>query len=363
MSEAKDIQIPDIEKALEGLCSSSNQKNYTKACLFTLIIYAHEPERVKYHLELVGNILDKFPCRIIFIQIESHADKYLHVDVANVTRNREDTAIVCDQITIRSSPSELSRVPYIVIPHIVPDLPVYLLWSQTPFLDHTIFPALQPYASRIIFDSECSESLHQFSKEMLQNLDLLKMDVMDINWALISNWRGLFAQLFDSPARLSVLQKCKSLKIVYNIAGNKNTRHPAMRALYLQGWLASCLGWTYRSSEKLDDVTMIVYAAKENPSIVTLCPQSTPNLSQGSIVSIEVNSIDGHTIFISRKQSLSLALIHASSQEQCELPFTLALPDVHQGLAFMKEIFYHTLDHHYRDVLKFISHMDETVLS
>lgn len=362
MSEALDIKIPDIEKALENLCQSPKDKKHIKACLFTLIIYAHESKRIKYHQELVENILDKFPCRIIFIQGESELDKYLHVDVANVTSGREGTTVICDQITIKSSHSELTRVPYIVIPHIVPDLPVYLLWSQSPFKEHIIFPALQPYASRIIFDSECSDSLHRFSEEMLQNLNMLKMDVMDINWALVSNWRDMLGQLFDTPARLSALQRCKSLRITYNDINTEMSYHPAIRAIYLQGWLASCLNWTYCNAEKMDDITMINFAAKGHPSIVALCPQTDDSLPPGAIISIELNSIDGYTFFISRKQSLSLVVVHISSHEQCELPYTLPLPDVHQGLTFMKEIFYHKLDAHYRNMLEIISKMDEKVL-
>lgn len=362
MVEAVDIQIPNIEKALENLCESPKDKKHIKACLFTLIIYAHEPKRIKYHQELIDNILDKFPCRIIFIQGESKPTKYLHVDVANVTSGKAGTMVVCDQITIKSSHSELHRVPYIVIPHIVPDLPVYLLWSQTPFKEHMIFPALQPYASRIIFDSGCSENLHQFSEEMLQNLNLLKMDVMDINWALVSNWRDMLVQLFDAPARFSVLQKCKSLRITYNHVNTEIPHHQAIRAIYIQGWLASRLQWKYYDAEKVNGMTIISYMTKEHPSIVALCPKADDSLPPGAIISIELNSIDDQTFYVSRKQSLSQVVIHISSRDQCELPYTLPLPDVHQGLTFIKEIFYHKLGNHYHDMLKLISKMDKVVL-
>ncbi|MBA3815447.1 MAG: glucose-6-phosphate dehydrogenase assembly protein OpcA [Parachlamydiaceae bacterium] len=362
MSQALDIQIPDIEKALENLSEFPKDKKHNKACLFTLIIYAHEPKRIKQHQELIDNILDKFPCRIIFIQGEDKSTKYLHVGVANVKSGQEGTTVICDQITIKASQSELARVPYIVIPHIIPDLPVYLLWSQTPFKEHIIFPSLQPYASRIIFDTECSESLHQFSEEMLENMNVLKMDVMDINWALISNWRDMLVQLFDTPTKLSSLQKCKSLKITYNNAKTEMSCCPAIRAIYLQGWLASKLKWGYSNVEKSDNSTIINYDTNDHPSIVTLRSENDEKLPSGAIISIELNTVDGFLINISRNQSLSQAVIHISSQEQCELPYTLPLPDVHQGLTFMKEIFYHKLSDHYLDMLKIISKMDKSVL-
>jgi glucose-6-phosphate dehydrogenase assembly protein OpcA len=188
------------------------------------------------------------------------------------------------------------------------------------------------------------------------------MDVMDINWALISSWRDMFGQLFDTSARLSVLQKCKSLKITYNNAKTEMSAHPAIRAIYLQGWLASRLKWNYHSAEKVNDITLISYFNITHPSIVALCEETDVNLPNGAIISIELNSIEGDTFLISRKQSLSQVVIHISSHNQCELPYTLPLPDVHQGLTFMKEIFYHKLSDQYREMLNIISKLDNTVL-
>lgn len=361
MTKAIDIQVPEIEKSLENLSELPKGKKYIKACLFTLIIYAHDPRKIKYCQELINNILDKFPCRIIFIQGEKQISKYLHVDLANVTSGAEGTIVVCDQITIKTSPDELARVPYIALPHIVPDLPVYLLWGQTPSKEDVVFSALQPFASRIIFDSECSDNLHQFTQEMLQNFNV-HMDIMDINWALLSNWRDILVQLFDTPARFSLLQKCKSLQITYNSSKTEVSHHPAIRAIYLQGWLASRLQWKYHAAEKVDDITIINYIGQEHPSVVALCPKKDDSLPPGSIISIELNSIDGCSIYIYRKQTLSQAVVHISSREQCELPYNVPLPNVHQGLAFMKEIFYHKLSDHYHDMLKIISKIDKQAL-
>lgn len=361
MSNSIDIKIPDIEKELDKLWESPKEKKQIKACLFTLIIYAHEPRRIKYLQDLVDTILDKFPCRIIFIKADNTAKQnYLHVNVANVLSGKESTPIACDQITIEASKSQLFRIPYIVIPHIVPDLPVYLLWSQTPFEEHDIFPALQPYASRVIFDSECSDNLNRFCQEMQLNLDVLKMDVMDINWALVSNWRDMLVQLFDTPQKLDFLKDCKSLTISYNDTKTETLQHPEIRAMYLQGWIASRLQWKYVSSDSFQNSLIISYTMEQHPHIVALSPHTHPELPPGAIVSIEINSTDGRSYYVARKQSLSQAVVHYSSRETCELPYTLPLPDVHRGLTFMKEIFYHKLSDHYREMLSMISNLDHS---
>lgn len=359
MLNALDIKIPDIEKELNKLWESPKEKKQIKACLFTLIIYAHEPRRIKYLQDLVDTILDKFPCRIFFIKADDKGqENYFHVSVANVMSGKGSALVACDQITIEASKSQLFRVPYIVIPHITPDLPVCLLWSQTPFEEHDIFPALQPYASRVIFDSECSDNLNRFCREMQYNLEALKMDIMDINWALVSNWRDMIVQMFDTPQKLEFLKNCKKIIITYNDLKTETQQHPEIRAIYLQGWIASRLKLTYKSSETFQNHTIINYVSSAYPVIITLCPHTHADLPSGAIVSLEISSIDGRSYFVTRKKSLSQVVVHCSSLEKCELPYSLPLPDVHKGLSFMKEIFYHKLSDHYRDMLKMIANLD-----
>lgn len=358
MSNSVDIRIPDIEKELEKLGETPKEKQQIKACLFTLIIYAHEPRRIKYLQDLVNTILDKFPCRIIFIKADDKASHdYFHVNVANVSSGQESTMVACDQITIDTSRSQLFRVPYIVVPHIIPDLPVYLLWSQTPFEEQDIFPAIQPFASRVIFDTECSDNLNRFCQEMLLNLEVLKMDIMDINWALLSNWRDVLVQMFDTPQKIDFLKNCKSLNITYNNAKTETLQHPEIRAIYLQGWLASRLKWKYRSVESLDNTKLITYLSPELPIIIALCPQGHPDLPPGAIISLEITSNDGRSYHVARKQSLSQVVVHCSSLEKCELPYSLPLPDVHRGQTFLKEIFFHKLSDHYPEMLRMIANL------
>ena len=152
------------------------------------------------------------------------------------------------------------------------------------------------------------------------------------------------------------------MKITYNDAKKDTFQHPEIRPIYLQGWLAARLKWNYYGIETYQHNTIISYTTQTYPAIVVLYPQSHKDLASGAIISIELTSVDGYSFYISRKQSLSQVVVHESSPEKCELPYTLPLPDVHQGLTFMKEIFYHSLVDHYQDMLKIIAHMDQVVL-
>lgn len=369
ISSIPDIQIPNIEQELNLLWNIKKESSIpqhakpSKACLFTLILYAREERRANYLQELIDTILDKFPCRIIFIQGDKEtATSYFHVKVSTVISGQSSgakgAAVACDQILIEASQDQLFRAPYVVVPHIVPDLPVYLLWGQNPFEEKDIFPHLQPYASRVIFDSECADNLALFCEEMQASLDSLKMDIMDINWALASNWRDMLIQLFDTPEKFQQLNDCKSLIIQYNGKKTETMRHPEIRALYLQGWLACCLKWRYREAEKHEDSVVISYFGAIHPVVVALTAQDIPDQPPGAIMSIEIATATGHSYYASRKGNLPQVLIHASAKETCELPFTLPLPNVYRGLNFMREIFFSKLGEHYREMLTIISKLD-----
>jgi glucose-6-phosphate dehydrogenase assembly protein OpcA len=363
-----DIQIPNIEKELD-LQWSLQKKDYdTKASLFTLIIYAQDKRRVSYLQELVNSILDKFPCRIIFIQREKEStSSYFRIHVSSITSKQQhakgSSNVRCDQIVIESSHDQLFRAPFLVIPNIVPDLPVYLLWGQNPFEEKNIFPYVQKYAKRVIFDSECADDLKLFFKEMQLNLDTLKMDVMDINWAIAGNWRDIICELFESPEKVENLKASKSIIVQYNDCQTKTNTHPEIRALYLQGWLASALNWRFQNVERFDKDVILSYFGPIHPVIIALSPQTDPHLPAGSLIGVEITTTTGSVYSLSRKENLQKVLVHSSSKDACELPYTLSLSNYHKGLAFMKEIFFGKLGCHYRETLKAISKIDLKIFS
>lgn len=363
-SETVDIEIPKIEKELNRL-SGGIPDAKQKASLFTLVIYAHYSRSIKYVQELVDSILDKFPCRIIFIRCDDQAQTpYFHVNVSTVKSGTGNESSICDQITIDASKDQLKRVPYLILPHLVPDLPVYLIWTQNPFEENEIFPHLKPIASRVIFDSECSDDLQTFCKEMRNNLESLNIDLMDINWAFISNWRDIIGQVFESPQKLEQMRNCKSMMITYNSYKSETYQHPEIRPIYLQGWIASRLNWRYRQTEHFDKHGIISYYSDKNPVVVALQPKNYDNLPPGAIFSIEILTTQGENLFITRKDSnYQQVLVKSSSKETCELPYTLPLPNVHRGMTFLKEIFYQKLSDHYGEMLKVISQIDFKLMS
>lgn len=367
MTQPIDINIPDIEKELSKLWKQAEDQKQAKACLFNLVIYANEAKRVKFLQEFSDNILAKFPCRLIFIHSDQLATKsYFSVDVSTVmSGNIENrSTIACDQILIRASKDQLFRVPFIIIPHLERDLPIFLLWGQNPLEDHVIYPALQPYATRVIFDSECSDNLNLFCKEMLMGMDSLGIDAIDLNWALISNWRDMLRQLFSGQEMISKLQNCKSIIINYNDCKDhpelhtESLRYPEIRAIYLQGWLASRLKWRFRSLEIFKTSTIINYFSPITEVTVALSPMENPELPPGTILSMEFTMKDGSSYEIIRKEKLSQVVVHSFNENECQLPFTLPLPSSHKGMNFIQEIFYNPAGEQFDQMIELVSKLD-----
>ena len=363
MNETVDIQVANIEDELNKLRAATKAKNQIKACLFNLIIYTIDARRTNYLQELVRTIIEKFPCRIIFIRGDAESTQdYLRTEVSNVTTEQGGMVIACEQITINVSQSQMHRVPFLILPHLVSDLPIHLLWGQNPMDENLILPQFQKYATRLIFDSECSENLQNFSRQLLDKMDTFdKIEMMDINWAFTSNWREIIVQIFDTQDKICQLSSSRTVNIVYNDHKTEFLKHSEIRAIYLQGWLAAQLQWKFVKSEILNGKRILTYQSQDNQLVtIALCPKILTDLPPGAILEVEIATKDNHFCSISRKQKLPQVVIHASTLEKCELPFTLPLPNIHRGFTFMKEIFYYSLSDHYRNMLQTIAQIENS---
>lgn len=351
MNTSKNIPINQIEAELTRLWEAEGKTNKIKACLFNLIIYTDEKRRTEYFWDVVHKVIEKYPSRIIFIEGGHPDPNHLEVSVSNLRINKKGALIACDQITIEAGAAMQERVPFTILPLLIPDLPVYLLWGQDPTRENTILPQLLGVANRLIFDAECSKNLPTFSKKVLEQMEAMPGDVMDINWALTSGWRDVLAQIFASKAKHEQLKRFRSLKIVYNDRSTEWIHHRDIPAIYLQAWLASQLDW--KATSITDDT--LTYASQEGPVTVQLVPLTREEIFPGSILSVEFTSHDDQCISVQRQGKLAKVAVHISTLQQCDLPYTLPLPDFRQGIAFLREIFFEKTGDHYKQMLKTIA--------
>ncbi len=331
----------NIQVAVEG-------QNLIKASLFNLIVIANSIQRGLVCRELVRIVTSKFPCRVLFVQ----SDESNQADFFQTEHTIQSIANVCfDQFTINSSTNQLHKVPFLLLPNIMPDLPVYILVGNDPTEDHVILPQIQKYANRVIFDCESIDNLQRFSERMLAMIHDSTGSLIDVNWARAKGWREVMARVFYGDEKIDHLNQARMISISF--AGRALNPNPQdeLQALYLQAWLAAQLGWNLDSIEKQEGHISIHYRSHQNPITVTIAPKDTDILNTGAIFSIEVMTHGEAHYLLSHERDRQLVTVHASTLERCEMPYTLFLQNYQAGTALVNEIFYQPPSEHYPAML------------
>lgn len=360
MSPTQDeIQIADVALELAKLGAEGKKKGQVKGCLFNLIVYSQDPHRGVFLKDIVQTVTETFPCRIIFIECDLQTTQnFLKVSVEEELIKKDGSIISCDRINIKSTPKYLNRVPYLVLPHFVPDLPIYLLWGQDPSQENEILPFLLTYATRLIFDSDSSCDIRTFCRKMFSEAALRKIPVTDMNWASLASWRQILFQIFDTNEKLEQLRNCKQITIRYNSKVTEIYQHTERRAVYLQGWLAAQLGWQYTNSSIQKGSMKITYKNRQGGQTdVILAGENKVDLTPGAIFDVEVRVNDDIIYDLARISAQPFIRAQISMKEACELPVTLILQHSKKGLMFMNEIFFFPCSQHYWNMLKAIENL------
>ena len=325
-----------IERELVRIWESLDKTNKTRACLFNLIVFNQLSARTDYIRNIVQKIIDTFPCRVLFVSHDSDPSKSYLKTAVSVMASQEKNSTVCDDIDIGVAGSDWERVPYVILPHIVPDLPVYLLWAEDPSKPHPLFQPLSNLATRIIFDSESADSLFGFAQALLSFKEQKGLDIADLNWARLEGWRDLLSSTFDSKERLGDLRDVKELFITYNARESEFFCHLKIQAMYLLALLSARLGWRFQSVQGHKGAFRFQF----DKVAATIESCFWPDLSPGSIISLGITSNrEAHYHFMRNQKQMHQVTIQNSTLESCELPYQFILGKSQMGQSLVREIF------------------------
>lgn len=355
MNKIDDIQIPNIELEIAKLSEKSLKKGEINACLFNLIIYSQDTDRAALLKEVIQTITETYPCRIMVIECDRNSKiDQLKVNVEHEIVKKNESSISCDRINIVCSSKYLNRVPYLLLPHLVPDLPIYLLWGQDPSQENEILPRLQSFATRLIFDSDTSSHLCDFCRKMLSDMRPAKIQVTDLNWASLTSWREILFQIFDTEEKIRQLKSSRLIKIRYNNRVSEAYRHSERRSIYLQGWLAAQLGWKSIKSSNNNGVISITYNNGEGETEIVIQGESMPQLTPGAIVAVEISTRKDCEYSLIRKGLQPFITAHISYKDSCEMPVVLSLRHSKKTPEFIKEMLIAPCSKHYWNMLEAI---------
>jgi len=342
------IVDPDhIESELLKIWEALAAEKKMRASLFNLIVFTRLSPRTDYIRSIVQKVVEKFPCRTLFVSQDGSAKhSFLKTAVSVVVPNLGESTVACDQIDIGVAGDNLEKVPFLLLPHILPDLPVYLLWAEDPSQPHPLFAPLSAIATRIIFDSESADHLLPFAEKLLEIHTKRNIDIADLNWARTEGWRDLIASTFDTEKRLAELKQISSLKLIYNARETEFFCHLKIQAMYLLAWLSSRLSWQFlKATKKLH----FEFCPKIHATI-----ESThwENLGSGTVISVEI-AAGGLTFEAARiPEQYHRVNIQISSSQTCELPYQFLLGQTATGQSLVKEITTKGTSTHYLAMLK-----------
>lgn len=359
------VSPQNIEKELQVIWEGLAKENTMRASLFNLIVYTHLSARTDYFRNIVQKVVEKFPCRILFISFDPESkESYLKTAVSVVKPLQAEATIACDNIDIGVAGSDLERVPFLLLPHILPDLPVYLLWAEDPSLENPLFTPLIKLAGRVIFDSEGADNLLSFSRTLLELHAKHRIDIADLNWARTEGWRDLLASIFDTPDRIEQLKTLKSIKISYNSRETEFFCHLKIQSLYLLSWLATQMKWKcLRSKGQGDKLLFTFELSSKVQSEFQIYPELWEKLGPGTIISVHLESADNHTYDCVRiPEQYHHVSIQISTPHQCDLPYHFVLGQTATGQSLVKEICTKGTSEHYLNMLQNLEEIDKDKL-
>ncbi len=361
---AHTVAPEDIQKELSRIWESLETTNVTRASLFNLIFYTGKNNRTPYIERIAQKVIEKFPSRVIFITADQDCkESSLKTEVSILSSSKGEFDVSCDYISIETKGSAYQRIPFLILPHILPDLPVYLLWGQDLPYQDPLFTQLEQFADRLIFDSETTDDLPKFASSILEQNTKHHCDVADLNWARIESWRQMFSMAFYSPEKLDQIRRAKKIAISYNSHGTQFFCHTHIQALYFQTWLACQLNWQFKKVVKEKNGLTFTHAHQEGTVEILLTPAECPNLPPGLILSAEIMTANEEHFLFTRNQALlhEVTYQHSTSQ-QCDLPSHYILAKAESGHSLVKEICHRGTSEHFLKVLNFVKTMDSAQL-
>lgn len=259
------VDVRTIERQLRELWEAMAREDsqaVLRACVLNLLVFDEETWEPAAMSETLGTVSRRHPSRILVLVGSAAAGESLRAEVTaechRVAGGRKH--VCCEVIRITSGREALNKVPSVVRPLLVPDLPVVLWWRPDPIFEDRFFQELVSTADRILIDSGrfrvCDERIRKLAS--LVETRSHRSAFSDLNWSRLTSWRAAVAGFFDIPEFAASLHSLRSLRVEYEAA--EPGGDPSFQSLLVAAWLASRLHW--RASKPLQQTASDAYGCQ-----------------------------------------------------------------------------------------------------
>ncbi|MEE3716492.1 glucose-6-phosphate dehydrogenase assembly protein OpcA [Tumidithrix elongata RA019] len=286
----KDVSISQVELELSKIWQAYGENAAARATTFNLLIYEPEELTSLERMASIDAIASQSPCRVIDLLPIHGEDEGITAQVAAYCPiQKTRSSLVCGEyITLQGTKDAFNRVHALIADLIIPDLPVFLWWKDSPAPNTKMFERLINLSDRLIFDSAVftdSETSLVKKHEMIH----AGAQVADLNWQRLAPWQELTAQAFDPPDRRAAIWDVDGITIDYE-------RGNSTQALMFLGWIASRLDWkpVARFKEGGDyDIQRITFTGKNDLKVeaeLAAIPTADPGEVVGDLIGLRLTS-------------------------------------------------------------------------
>jgi glucose-6-phosphate dehydrogenase assembly protein OpcA len=284
-----------------------------RASVLNLVVFATREIHARRAAATIAELAARHPSRAIVIVVdrdragrEPQLQMHCHLPLPG-----EAQQVTYEQILIRARGDADRRLASAVIPLLLPDLPVFLWWTETPPVDAPIFDELLGLVDRLIVDSgdfarpdRTLARLHAIARAGHG-----RYGVTDFNWTRITPWRELVMQFFDVPAWRPFLDTITGIRVGFAVDADGREIHPSQALLFI-GWLASRLGWTAVESLAPSEAGGLLFAMRRadgHEIPVRVRPRFMRGLEGGDLSGLRIQSEDGgrHAEFVVKRSETS----------------------------------------------------------
>lgn len=254
MQAAEGVNVHVIERELRNLweqlaktTQEDGQQPVMRACVLNLMVYTSGKHAMDEVSQIMAEVTTQHPSRIFVIlpkDRDSEPDLSAWVTALCHLSAGGHKQVCCEQIMITAGYDALYRLPSLVRPLLVPDLPVVLWWRDVPNFENRLFAEMAQTSDRVILDSarfqDAEEGLARLATRVNQKHQWTAFS--DLSWSRLTPWRVLVAGFFDAPDWRARLRRLTRVEIDCTGASDSRRSIPS-EALLIVCWLASRLQW------------------------------------------------------------------------------------------------------------------------
>ncbi len=260
-----------------------------RTSLMNMVVYSERQEDTDMAARVIEDLASYHPSRAMIVQArpepeESRVDAELAAH-CHISRSLEQS-VCCEEILLKVAGPAATHLHSVIVPLLVPDLPVYLWWTdQLPTNTHLITELLAVADHLIVDSSRFEDQLEDLVRLSRLTAQETRTGLGDLTWRRLDPWRELFHQQANITEMRHHLQWMRSVEVRYATGGGPPK--PA-QAFLLLAWLAEELGWNTHtlSAHGAQRLTFRVEEGRQISAYVHSVKY--PAVEPGSIVGVKI---------------------------------------------------------------------------